>query len=44
LPGVSVSVAELLPEVGSVVPEGVETVAVLTRFSVAEGETVAVKV
>ena len=41
---VSVSVAELLPGVGSVTPTGTETVAVLTSVPVAVGETVAVTV
>ena len=35
--GVSVSVAELLPGVGSVTPAGTLTVAVLTRLPVAPG-------
>jgi hypothetical protein len=38
--GVSVSVELLLPGVGSVVPAGGVTVAVLTRFPVAEASTV----
>ena len=41
---VSVSVAELLPGVGSVMPPGAVTVAVLTRVPVAVAETVAVTV
>jgi len=43
-PGVSVSVALLLPEVGSVVPEGGATVAVLTKFPVADDGMVPVSV
>src|SRR6185436_2247721 len=45
-PNVSVSVAELLPGVGSVTPPGAATVAVLERVPVADGEIVqlAVKV
>src|SRR5436305_5622570 len=41
---VSVSVAELLPGVGSVVPAGAATFAVLLRLPVAEAEMLAVTV
>src|SRR3989442_312101 len=41
---VSVSVAELLPGVGSVAPPGAVTVAVFTRVPVAPGATVALTV
>ena len=41
---VSVSVAELLPGVGSVYPDGTETLAVLAIEPVAEAETVPVTV
>ena len=41
---VSVSVAELLPGVGSVTPPGAATVAVLTSVPVAVAESVAVTV
>ncbi len=40
--GVSVSVAVLLAAAGSVIPPGGVTVAVLTRFPVAPGRTLAV--